>query len=245
MYHYWLDRGLDAVKVLSENFKNRTWWLPDFICDEVVDEIQKRVKNIEFYHIEEDLSWAAKVVGDNPKVFYLIDYFGKESRVGRDAPPNTIIIRDSIWFPKPFSPVEHNQVWFNSFRKIFRGQKGSTVISPYRLSGPAEVPNAYNHPLLTWQEMNIRFDNYYHCKSIFGKMALDLDQEFPSVFPIKLENREKILMELDTPLPGMWKNRHGLPNDLYKKLTFVPLDSRFGKRELTELANKIKGLSNV
>lgn len=244
MYNYWLDRGLDAVKVISENLKNRTWWLPDLICDEVLDEVKSRVKNIEFYKINDDFTWAAKVVGSDPKVFYVIDYFGKESRLGKEAPPNTIVVRDSVWFPKPFSPVEHNQIWFNSFRKIIRGAKGSTVISPYRLSGPSEAPNAYNHPMLTWHEMNIRFDNFHYCKEIFDKLAVDVNQDFPTVLPIRLKNREKVLMELDTPLPGMWKNKHNLQNKLYRELSFIPLDSRFNKKSLSELADKIKGLNS-
>jgi hypothetical protein len=243
MYNYWLDRGLDAVKVLAENFKGRTWWMPDLICDEVLDEVKKRVRNVEFYNINDDFTFSVRVSGDEPKIFYVIDFFGKESRLGREAPPNTIVVKDSVWFPTPFSPVEHNQIWFNSFRKIIRGSKGSTMISPYRLSGPSEVPNAYNHPLLTWHEVGIRFENYYHCKEIFGKLAVDLNQEFPSIFPIKLKNREKVLMDLDVPLPGMWKNKYNLPNNLYNELSFVPLDSRFNKAALSELADKIKKLN--
>lgn len=242
MHCYWLDRGLDSVKVLAENFKNRTWWLPDLICDEVIDEVKNRVRNIEFYRVNDDFTWTVKIVGTEPKVFYTVDYFGKESRLGREAPPNTIVIRDSVWFPEPFSPVENNQIWFNSLRKIIRGAKGSSIISPYRLSGPSEVPNIFKHPLLTWQEMNIRFDNYYHCRGLFSELSLPYEQEFPSVFPIKVKNREKLLMELDTPLPGMWKNPYNLPNNLYKELTFIPIDSRFNKNSLTELSNKIKAL---
>lgn len=244
MFYYWLERGLDAVKVLSENFKNRTWWLPDLICDDIIDEVQKRVKNIEFYHIDRNFDWAPQVIGNDPKIFYVIDYFGKESRVGRETPPNTVVIRDSVWFPKPFSPVEHNQIWFNSFRKIIRGQKGSSIVSPYRLSGPSEVPNLFNNALLTWQEVSIRFENYYHCKDVLSEFDLGINQEFPSVFPIRVKNREKLLMELDTPLPGMWKNKYNLPNELYGELTFIPVDSRFNKHSLTELADKIKRLSN-
>jgi hypothetical protein len=240
MYHYYLSRGIDVVKVLAENFKSRTWWLPDLIPCEIIDEVQKKVKGIEFYHVNDDFTWSAKISGPEPKVFYVVDYFGRESRVGRDGPPNTVVIRDSVWFPRPFSPIENNQVWFNSFRKIIRGTTGSSMVSPYRISGPNEVPNIFQHSALTWQEISIRFDNYYHCKDVFGDLALNYDQEFPSVFPIMVKNRDKLLMELDTPLPGMWKNSYNLPNHLYKSLTFIPLDSRFSKQALSELAVKIK-----
>src|SRR5882672_2256072 len=245
MYYYWLERGLDAVKVLAENFRNRTWYLPDFIPDEIIDEVKSRVKNIEFYHIDSLFNWSANVgTGSEPKVFYLIDFFGNESLVGKDSPPNTIVIRDGVWLPEPFIPVEHNQIWFNSFRKILPGQRGSAIISPYRLSGPSEVPNLYKHPLLTWQEIQVRNNNYYHCQDIFKDIRQLHHHEFPSVFPILLKNREKVLMGLDVKLSDPWKDKYGLGNKLYKELTLIPIDSRFSKQDLTELADKIKELSD-
>src|SRR6266436_8056572 len=213
MFKYYLNRGLDAVNILAQNFKDRTWWVPDLICDEVLDVIKKYDINIEFYQINSDLTWAAKVNHNNPKIFYIIDYFGKESRVGRDGPPNTVVIRDSVWFPYPFAPVEPNQIWFNSLRKIIRGAKGSSMISPYRLAGVNEVPNISYHPSLTWYEMNKRFENYYFCKEFLFKnnSIPDHNQQFPSVYPIRLKNRTKVLEKLDIPLPGMWKNKYNLP----------------------------------
>jgi hypothetical protein len=244
MYHYYTNRGLDTIDILAQNFQHWTWWLPDLICNDVVDTIKKYVKNIEFYQINYDFTWSTKVNGNNPKIFYVIDFFGKETKVGATAPPHTVVIRDSVWFPHPFSPVEHNQIWFNSFRKIFRGKKGSSIVSPYRLSGINEVPNLFHHPSLTWQEMNIRFKNYYLLKEILSEYAIpDHNQVFPTVFPIRLKNRDKVLAGIDTPLPRMWQNKYNLPNDLYCELTFVPIDSRFNEESLTALADKIKELS--
>ncbi len=246
MFTYYLSRGLDAVDVLARNFSNRTWFLPDLICDEILDTLKSHSISIEFYSIsDKDLQWHEIRVGtDNtPKVVYLIDYFGQETKTGgKESPPNTIIIRDSVWFPYPFSPVEPNQVWFNSLRKIFRGAKGSSLISPYRISGLNEVPNIFKHSSLTWWEMNKRFENYHLCKEIFDKYALSINQQFPSVFPIRLKNRDEILEQLDTPLPGMWANKYKLPSPLYAELTFIPLDSRFDRARLTLLANRINEL---
>ncbi len=245
MFKYYFNRGLDAVDILAQNFKSRTWFVPDLICDEVLDALKKYDIRIEFYHINEDFTWAVKVNGRDPKIFYSIDYFGKETNLGKEAPPNTIVIRDSVWFPYPFTPVEHNQVWFNSLRKIIRNAKGSSLISPYRISGLNEVPNISYHPSLTWLEMNRRFENFHLCKEIFSKYAIpEHNQQFPSVFPIRLKNRDKVLENLDTPLPGMWKNQYNLPNRLYKELTFIPIDSRFNSESLIALADKIKELEN-
>lgn len=244
MFHYYLNRGLDAVEILANNFKNKKWLLPDLICGEVVDVLYNHKVDIEFYQINSDFSWAAKVTGNDPKIFYVIDYFGQESNLGRDAPPNTVVIRDSVWFPYPFTPVEHNQIWFNSLRKIIRGAKGSSVISPYRIQNASETPGIFYHPTLTWQEIDKRFENYYHCKEIFSEYEVPGHrQQFPSVFPIRLKNCDRVLEQLDTPLPGMWKNKYNLPSPLYKELTFIPLDSRFDKDRLTALADKIEELN--
>jgi len=246
MFKYYFNRGLDAVDALAKNFRNRTWWLPDLICDEVIDKLKEHEIEIEFYHIKRDFTWEAKVIGNDPKIFYAVDFFGKEARIGRDSPPNTIIIKDSVWFPYPFTSIEPNQIWFNSLRKIIRNAKGSSLISPYRISGLNEVPNISYHPSLTWWEMNKRFENYYLCNELFKEFDArpnDSHQEFPSVYPIRLKNRDKVLEKLDTPLPGMWKNRYGLSNKLYEELTFIPIDSRFDRKSLTALAERIIELS--
>jgi hypothetical protein len=247
MFKYYLNRGLDVVEILATTFNKRIWWLPDLICDEVVDVVKRHVANIEFYHVGEDLQWSANVgTGSEPRVFYVIDYFGSEysSRLGREAPLNTITIRDSVWFPYPFSSIEHNQIWFNSLRKVIRGAKGSSLISPFRLTGLNEVPNVFYHPSLTWNDMNKRFENYHFCKEILSKYAIrNHNQEFPSVFPIRLKHRDKVLEGLDTPLPEIWTNKHDLPNELYKDLMFIPLDSRFDKEKLADLATKIMELN--
>src|SRR5258706_1139266 len=245
MFKYYFNRGLDAVDILAQNFKSRTWFVPDLICDEVLDALKKYDIRIEFYHINDDFTWSVTVNVRDSKIFYSIDYFGKETNLGKEAPPNTIVIRDSVWFPYPFTAVEHNQVWFNSLRKIIRNAKGSSLISPYRISGINEVPNISYHPSLTWLEMNRRFENFYWCKEIFHKYPIpEHNQQFRSVFPIRLKDRDKVLENLDTPLQGMWKNRNNLQNILYKELTFIPIDSRFNKESLTGLACKIKELEN-
>lgn len=251
MFKYYLNRGLDAVEVLAKNFSERKWILPDLICDDVLEKISQYVKDIDFYHINENLTWEVAFGKDSSsKVFYTIDYFGSEVDHGRGGPPNTIVIRDSVWFPYPFSPVEPNHIWFNSLRKILHAErgiiKGSNIISPYRISGLQEVPNLFYHPSLAWDEMCKRFDNYFFCKEIFeGFAIIGHEQQFPSIFPIRLKDRERILSNLDVKLPGMWKNRYKLPNKLYDELAFIPLDSRYNRAKLTALADKIKELANA
>jgi len=242
MFTYYLDRGLSAVEIIVRQFDDRIWYVPNLICDEVLDKIKEKVSNIVYYEINDDFGWAATIGGAEPKVFYIIDYFGKEFKVGSSAPPNTIVIRDSVWFPYPYSRVEGNQIWFNSLRKIFRGAKGCSMVSGFRFMQLDTVPNLYYHPYLSWEEADIRFKNYYKCIDIFNKHLIDdFLADFPTVFPIRLKNRDEVLERagLTGKLPGMWKNKHGLDHTYYKELTFIPIDSRFNEKSLTELASKI------
>ena len=247
MFNYYLNRGLDCVEVIAKNLSERTWLLPDLLCPDVIDTIKANVKAVEFYHVGENLDWAIKIAELHPKVLFSVDYFGQENPSSDTAPPNTIIVRDSVWFPMPFSPVKHHEIWFNSWRKIYhavKGIKGAFIISPYRLSGMDSIPNIANHHALTWWEMNKRWENYYFCKEIFKEFAISHhNQQFPSVFPIKLNNRDEILAELDTPLPRMWVDLHNLGNVLYNKLAFIPLDSRYTRESLAKLASRISELA--
>lgn len=245
MFTYYHNRGLDCVEAIAKNLPNRTWWLPDLLCPEVISKVKEHVKNVEFYHIYDDLGWVVPSSA-NLDVIYTVDYFGRET-VLNDMPSHTVIVRDSVWFPYPFTPVRPNEIWFNSLRKIFhaeRGNKGAYIISPYMLRGIEPIPNLAKHPSLTWWGMNKRWDNYYLCRQIFSWYAIPNHiQRFPSVFPIILKNRDEILSKIDTPLPGMWSDSHNLGNLLYDRLAFIPLDSRFNKQRLSDLANRINELA--
>jgi len=243
MFHYYLDRGLSAVEFLAQQFKDRQWYLPNLICDEVLNKIKEHVTDIIFYEINSDFGWSAKIGEGNPKIFYVIDYFGKEFRVGVSSPPNTIIIKDSVWFPYPFSKLEGNTVWFNSLRKIFRGAKGASLVSPYRLPPLNEVPNVYYHPSLTMKEVDIRFRNFYKCIDIFNKYIIDdFLPDFPTVIPLRFKDRDKVLENagLTGKLPGMWANKYGLSNPLYEDLVLIPIDSRFNEESLIELSRRLE-----
>lgn len=248
MFTYYQNRGLDCVNIIAKNLHNRTWWLPDLLCPDVISAIKDVVKNIEYYHIDEStLDWAPRILGNDLKVFYAVDYFGKETRLDGNTPRNTIIVRDSVWFPFPFTPVRGYEIWFNSLRKIFhadRLSKGAFMISPFKFHGLESVPNIANHSSLTWWEMNKRWENYNICLELFNHhMVRTHYQDFPSVFPIILNNRDEVLEKLGTPLPGMWEDWHNLGNVLYDRLAFIPLDSRFNRQRLSDLAARINELA--
>lgn len=239
-HHYYLSRGLDVVEELAKEFRTRHWVIPNLICDEVLDTVFKYVDDYSYYDVKDDFSWEAKIQGTEPKVIYTVTYFGKELWLGHSKTPNTIVIRDSVWMPRPFAPVESNQIWFNSFRKILRGAKGASVASPFRLRGLNEVPNLYSHPDLSWGEINTRMNNFCELsKFLPDENQIEYMPEFATVFPVRLKHRDEVLKQIEQPLPGMWKNKYKIAHPLYKELTFIPVDSRFDRDHVLRLAEKM------
>lgn len=244
MHSYYFSRGLDVVELLAKQFRDREWYIPNLICDEVLDKIFEHVDNYRYYNVNDaNLSWSVDITTNRPKVVYTIAYFGKELVLGSESPPNAITIRDSVWMPHPFSPVENHQIWFNSLRKIIRGATGASVVSPFRLRGCNEVPNIFQHPSLYWDEINKRWDNFFALREFFTpEHQISYSPEFPTVFPVRLKNREKVLSQIETPLPGMWKNKYRMVNPLYRELTFIPVDSRFTPESVIEIAKQMVAL---
>lgn len=248
MFHYYLDRGLSSVELLAKSFRTRKWFLPELICPDVIDKIKEFGCDIEYYQVNVDLTCDIPRLNDtNPKILYLIDYFGKEHFIRKSLESeilcsNTVIIRDGVWFPYPFTEVKSNEIWFNSLRKIFRGSMGSSIVSPFRL-GNNEVTGVFHHPSMTWREVDIRFRNFYHCKELLQQFQIySFEPKFPTVFPLRLKNRDKVLESagLTGKLPGMWSDKYNRSHPFYKELTFIPIDSRFNLDQLTETIQKIK-----
>jgi hypothetical protein len=236
MKTYRVHRGLDAVKVLAKTFSHRLWYVPDFICDEVLDVIIENVPKIKFYNVSEDFKYGT-VDMRQPCIFYSIDYFGKESLQWTN--PNVIMIRDSVWFPDPWSPVLPSQIWFNSQRKIIYGSHGAKIISYHDLP----VRNSFFNDILlpmSWNEVETRWVNWRTVNSVLADYRVRYMPEFPTLYPILLPNRDEVLAKLGTPLPGHWKNKHNLDHPFYKTITYIPIDSRFDEEYLLDLSKRIK-----
>lgn len=252
-YTYTMRRGLDSVKLIVSNLKSKTWLVPDFICDEVLDVIKEHVADVQFYHVKDDFDLECKLEADPNKeyVIYTVDYFGSE-QAELQVSDKTIVVRDSVWFHIPVRGVKSNEIWFNSYRKILHaeGFKGSLIISPIPLYDmgmlqtiyPDEVSSSVIRLMWFHDELKARVKNLQCLTLELSQLAVMRQFQFPSVFPIRLKDRDHVLSQLDFKFPGMWKNKYNLDNKLYSELVLIPLDSRYSPADLTQLASNIKKL---
>jgi hypothetical protein len=116
---------------------------------------------------------------------------------------------------------------------------GSKIYSHFDLDAQRMFGHLYE---ISWDEYDVRWRNYDLVRKQFGKCGPT--PEFPTIYPIKLKNRQHVLDNLDIKLPGMWEDTFNLGNPLYKQLAFIPLDSRFDSESLTKLCNRIKELDD-
>jgi hypothetical protein len=236
LYSYTTPRGICCIDLICRALRYKVWYLPDLICDDVVEKVRYYVPNgqIKFYHVNEDFSLDLSNIITKNSVIYTIDYFGME----QPAQPDHIHIRDGVWFPNVNRPISDDEVWFNSFRKIYRGSYGSLCLSSFDLG----VSEPFSLPAVTIQ-WDVRWRNYETLKRHLEKFSIPYTPMFPSLFPIRLNNRDEVLSKLEIKTPGMWKGELTPLHPFYKQLAFLSLDSRFSTSDLTQLASQIEALA--
>lgn len=236
MLAYVTDRGLDSLELICSKLSGRVFSMPDLVCDEVLQTVRKN-NQVEFYHVNDDFSVDWGTVS-NPDVLFVIDYFGKEQEL--EVYPS-LVIRDGVWFPSITKPLSPNEIWFNSYRKIVRKAKGSLIQSSIDLGREQRTIN-----LEIQIDWSIRHSNFDALKKVLRDYSINFVPKYPSLFPVRLANREEVLDKLGRKgikLPGMWKNYSRIPHPLYKELTFIPVDSRFVPKHMVEIGEKIKSVA--
>lgn len=246
MFAYQTSTGLESVNLIIEKCRCRTWWVPDLICDEVYQLIESYFYwhniSVRTFHINDDLTidWSSIKI-DGPSVLYTIDYFGEEQSLTGHHYPDVIIIRDNVFATYPKREVREDEVWFNSLRKLVRGVTGSLILSSVELGGVEA--SSTQQLCLTYDELSIRQDNHHTVSILMPEFSIEHHPVIPTLYPLRLKNRDEVLSQLDFKLPGMWKNKYKLSNKLYQELTFLPLDSRFDRLELVRRCDRIRELA--
>lgn len=91
-------------------------------------------------------------------------------------------------------------------------------------------------------EMTARQRNYDFLRDRLGRWAIDLGNRFKTFFVMRVDGRDALREHLRAKgiyLPAHWHDRHGLGNPLSKQVISIPVDSRYGARELDRVASRI------
>jgi hypothetical protein len=237
------SRGMESLRTICRStFANLKIAVPDFICDRVLSVIRLYCQTA-FYHINPDLTIDGSSIPD-ADVFYTIGYFGNVEEIPDKIKNRGIpVIRDGVWFPYPFSWVEPNEIWFNSFRKAAYPANGSLLIwgaeSAGRLSSGScssvgdigAILQAASHP-----ERVARADNYRTAQNILWNRVLGAPA-FPAVMALDVIDQRNVRERLHVEgieMPGMWENHTGehRAQPLYDTLMILPCDSRFNQMSM-------------
>jgi hypothetical protein len=244
-------RGLVSLELMLQVLPKRgTISFPDFICDEVVALLRRYFEpaGMRPYRVRADLTADTATV-THSDVLYTVDYFGREN--GLIAPYVTAHIRDAVWMPYPERRLDENEWWFTSFRKFAWPAHGSMALTTPELNdsalrGPPE-PNGIAEAMAAngIAERRLRSANYDILDEVlFDYGGVDnFSPQFCSVYPLIVPNRDQVVAKLAAQgiqLPGMWKNAHGFPNDLYRTLVLIPCDSRFTVAEIEWRAQLVR-----
>jgi hypothetical protein len=127
---FFTDSGRSSLRlIIRSGNQNKKFLIPDYFC-EIIESvfIQEKVK-YDFYHILDDLSVDAEsLAGKDFDVFYVINYFGKDTSIKGLDIDQKIIIEDNV-FLYNFENKNNFKYWygFNSFRKVSILADGSLI----------------------------------------------------------------------------------------------------------------------
>jgi len=234
------SRGLDSLKAILDHIGSGELSVayPDFMCDEVVDVLGERFWKRLHYHIEDNLR-GVPVAAD---VLYLAHYFGETASYVPGIPCEyKWVIHDAVWQPRPMKPPGPNEFWYNSARKCDWPNRGSALVTDFKLGEGEEYPS------LSWPEATkARFANFDAGAKVLKKWlvggSFGTAQFYPSVIPLLVPSRALVVKRLaddGITLPGMWKNTYRLPSTLYNRMLLVPCDQRFSVEQMIERADLV------
>lgn len=132
----------------KEQLQSKIIFLPDYLCDSIVDAVHATEMVIDFYHVSEKLLPEWKSISDklrNGGVILFIDYFGiidnePEIKKIKQYNENVVVIKDLVQAPYHINENSLADFQFTSFRKSFAVPDGAWVITKHQIRQPLKAP---------------------------------------------------------------------------------------------------------
>lgn len=130
---YFTDSGRSALRLFlrSQNHRDKTYLLPNFLCEIIETVFQQEKVNYKFYTINDDLTIdAGSVNSQSYDGLYIINYFGIETNLLAINLQDKILIEDAV-FSFDIKNQHNVKQWFafSSYRKISNLTSGSLAVS--------------------------------------------------------------------------------------------------------------------
>jgi hypothetical protein len=163
------DSGRSSLRLILKqgDLKDRHWWIPDYICQTVINVLKGFNVSFSTYPIDIDLSMAFPFEAHLQDVVYRVHYFGHNYRIPSSLMGSSPIIVDDFVFSFNFDNHDCIDHWygFNSYRKISPLADGSLLLSTTKID-----------------ESSLRFlESSYVQKKYQAKAIKDLSMSDPNV----------------------------------------------------------------
>lgn len=110
-----LNDGRYALEYILKARKYSKVYLPYFICDSVLEPIERQHVEYEFYHINEQLEPATELYPKDDEAVLYVNYFGLKNRRSGTfcyAYPNTILDQTQAFYSEPgnkYAGIEYDK----------------------------------------------------------------------------------------------------------------------------------------
>ena len=139
-----LNAGRYALEYILKARKYRKVFLPYFICDSVMEPINRQNVEYEFYHINEKFEPTTKLSPKDDEAVIYVNYFGLKNRYADTfcyVYRNTILDQTQAFYSEPGNKYGNHNLQCDTFyscRKYFGVADGAYLYTDCRL--PEELP---------------------------------------------------------------------------------------------------------
>lgn len=291
-----LNSGRNALKYILKSQKLKKLYIPNFICDSVIEPLINLNIKYDFYNIDKSFEIIQELsCADQEKILY-VNYFGLKNKyidtLVLKYEKNLIIDNTQAFFEKPLNNIDT----LYSARKFFGVSDGGYIYTMHQLSENLEVDESYkytehligridksascfyskyqvaeqrliNQPIkemsklssrilksIDYEDVKIKRErNFYYLHNQLKDInILKIDTEsmsIPFVYTFMNDDiklREK-LIENKIYVAKYWGEVLGRDNvshierDFVNKIVPLPIDQRYGLRDMQKIIKIIKG----
>jgi len=176
IHEYFTDSGRSSIRLILESLKNKTFLIPNYICEIIIKIFNEYKISYSFYKINtNDLTIDQRSLnGKKYDVLYIINYFGQNNLLESIVDKERIVVEDNVFMPL-FYNNNNLPLWigFNSFRKISPLADGSIIKSTIPLYGSKIDNDKLEYSKNKYEAKNVKY-KFIHNQQYTEKKYLDL-----------------------------------------------------------------------
>ena len=252
-----LNSGRYCLEYVLRVKKYAKVYLPYYMCDAVLQPINKLGLDYQFYHIDKYFHIAEVLQPKKDEVVLYCNYFGLMDEyvkiVADKYAPNIIIDNTQAFFSRPLPEIDT----FYTCRKFFGVADGAYLYT--NKEADFDIPQDYSSSRMLFllnrlDNADKRINNYSYLHDNLGlSNELDIHLEkgsIPMVYPylVKDERLRKMLIDCKIYIPSYWSNVpswcsvESLDNSFSQFLLPLPIDQRYSIVEMDSIVSILRNI---